>query len=93
MLDQAILERNDTELEGWLLDKVAAYVRQPRGSIRPDTPLTEYGLDSVYALTLVGDIEDHLGLSLDPTVMWDFPTVHALTAELIRVKRQTPSHS
>ncbi|KHJ61489.1 acyl carrier protein (plasmid) [Burkholderia glumae] len=89
MQDPTIPERNDTRLESWLIDKVAAYVRQPRDAILPDRPLTEYGLDSVYALTLIGDIEDHLGLRLEPTVIWDFPTVSALSAELIRVQRET----
>ncbi len=38
----------------------------------------------MYALTLVDDIEDYLGLSLDPTVMWDHPTIAALTHNLLQ---------
>lgn len=93
MLVQPTLERNNTELEGWLIAKIATYVKLPRELIQPDKALTDYGLDSVYALTLVGDIEDHLSLQLNPTLMWDFPTVHALTAELNRILRQVPACS
>ena len=71
-------------LHSWLAARIAAYVQRSPEEIKPEVPLTEYGLDSVYALTLVGDIEDYLGLSLDPTVMWDHPTIAALTHNLLQ---------
>jgi len=72
-------------LQEWLAGRVATYVQRTPEEIKTDVPLSEYGLDSVYALTLSGDIEDHLGLSLDPTVMWDHPTIAALTQALLRL--------
>lgn len=72
------------DLRTWLAARVAAYVQHPAHEIQPDVPLAEYGLDSVYALTLTGDIEDHLGLAVDPTIMWDHPTIDALTRVLLR---------
>jgi acyl carrier protein len=36
-------------------------------------------MDSVYALVLCGDIEDMYGVSVDPTLAWDYPTVAAIT--------------
>jgi acyl carrier protein len=93
MLDQTAAEQSETAVEAWLTERIATYVRQPRDAIQPETPLTEYGLDSVYALTLIGDIEDYLGLQLDPTIMWDFPSVRALTTELVRIKCEASSYS
>jgi acyl carrier protein len=72
-------------LQAWLAGRVATYVQRTPEEIKIDVPLSEYGLDSVYALTLSGDIEDHLGLALDPTVMWDHPTIAALTQALLRL--------
>lgn len=72
-------------LQEWLISRVAAYVQRSPGEIKADVPLSDYGLDSVYALTLSGDIEDHLGLSLDPTLMWDHPTIAALSEALLRL--------
>jgi acyl carrier protein len=72
-------------LQAWLTERVAKYVQRAPEEIKPDVPLTEYGLDSVYALTLSGDIEDHLGVSVDPTLMWDHPTINALTQALIQL--------
>jgi acyl carrier protein len=72
-------------LQEWLTSRVAAYVQRTPEEIKANVPLSDYGLDSVYALTLSGDIEDHLGLSLDPTVMWDHPTIAALSEALLRL--------
>jgi acyl carrier protein len=72
-------------LQGWLAERVATYVQKAPEDIKPNVPLAEYGLDSVYALTLSGDIEDHLGLVLDPTLMWDHPTIAALTQILLQM--------
>jgi acyl carrier protein len=72
-------------LQEWLARRVATYVQKAPEEIKTDVPLAEYGLDSVYALTLSGDIEDHLGLTLEPTLMWDHPTIDALAQVLLQM--------
>ncbi|WP_239134548.1 acyl carrier protein [Rugosimonospora africana] len=54
---------------------VARHVERPPMEIDRDVPLSEYGLDSVYVLALCADIEDHWGVSVEPTLMWDYPTI------------------
>jgi acyl carrier protein len=70
-------------LTGWLIDRVAVYLKRAPSEIDPVVPLAEYGLDSVAALSLCGDIEDEFTLVLDPTVAWDYPTVDALARHLV----------
>ena len=79
-----LIEHSSATLRPWLTGRVAAYVQRPVDEIEAHVPLAEYGLSSVYALTLTGDIEDHLGVVVDPTMMWDHPTIDALTAALLR---------
>ena len=67
-----------TTVQAWLEGRVVAYGKVDAGSFTPDTPLAELGLDSVYALTLCGDIEDEFGLDVDPTIVWDHPTIRDL---------------
>jgi acyl carrier protein len=81
----AKLNQSFEDLQVWLAGRVATYVQRAPEEIKADVPLSEYGLDSVYALTLSGDIEDYLGLTLDPTLMWDHPTISALTQVLFRM--------
>lgn len=82
-MNDIISEHPVDKLQHWLTGQVAEYVRRNPDDIRPDVPLSEYGLDSVFALALTGDIEDHLGLTLEPTVMWDYPTLNELSKVLV----------
>ncbi|CAM5421566.1 phosphopantetheine-binding protein [Streptomyces avidinii] len=41
-----------TEVRAWLRECVATYVRLPAEDIDENLPLSEYGLDSVYVLSL-----------------------------------------
>ncbi|OZM72936.1 polyketide synthase [Amycolatopsis antarctica] len=69
------MENTATELRGWLVERVADYVELPAEQIRHDVELSEYGLDSVSALTVCTDIEDRFGVSIEPTALWDHPTI------------------
>jgi acyl carrier protein len=69
-------------LERWLTGRIAAYGDVDPATVRPDSPLADLGLDSVFALTLCGDVEDEFGVDVDPTIAWDHPTLGALAAEL-----------
>ncbi|HVQ91262.1 MAG TPA: acyl carrier protein [Mycobacteriales bacterium] len=66
----------------WLIERVAFYLETPAGEVHPDARFVELGLDSVYALTLCGDIEERYDLSVEPTLAWDYPTVNALAGHL-----------
>lgn len=69
-------------IQVWLLDRVAYYLECAPADIDKSAQLTELGLDSVYALNLCGDVEDHFRLVVEPTMAWDHPTVEAITAYL-----------
>lgn len=66
----------------WLVDRVAYYLELTPADIDAGVELAELGLDSVYALTLCGDVEDRFGLVVEPTMAWDHPTIDAITAHL-----------
>ncbi len=66
------------ELTRWIQECISEHVGRPAAEIRPDLPFATLGLDSVYAFVIIAQIEDHLELSLDPTVIWDRPTLREL---------------
>jgi acyl carrier protein len=61
-------------LTDWLIARIAVYLRRDPREIDPTEPLASYGLDSVAALSLCGDVEEDFDLVLDPTAAWDYPT-------------------
>ncbi len=74
-LDQAGLS---DWISGWLVRELKL------GSAAPDRDATfiAYGMDSVHAMMLVGDLEDLLNRRLPPTLAWDHPTANKLAAHL-----------
>jgi acyl carrier protein len=73
---------NVIPIQDWLIERVAAYVERPAADIDPAVHLAEYGMDSVYALGLCGDIEAMYDIEVDPTLAWDHPTISAITDHL-----------
>ncbi|WP_433755129.1 acyl carrier protein [Nocardia sp. CA-135398] len=73
-------------IEYWLVARVADYTNRAPHEVDPTTPLAELGMDSVSAVSLCGEIEDRWPLDLDPTMVFDYPTIadiaDYLTAEL-----------
>ena len=68
-------EVSPESIELWLTNLVARHIERSPMEIDRDVPLSEYGLDSVYVLALCADIEDHWSVSVEPTLMWDYPTI------------------
>jgi len=59
----------------WLTARLAAYLEVPVATIDPMVPLAELGVDSARAMSLVGDVEDHFDIEVDPTMIFDYPTL------------------
>jgi acyl carrier protein len=76
------------ELHGWIIERVAFYADQDAADIDPAAPITSYRLDSVSALALCGDLEDHLGTPIDPIVIWEAQTVADLAERVGQVLAQ-----
>lgn len=64
-------------------------MRLEEGSVATDRNLAEYGLDSIAALTIAGDLEDELGVELPPTLLWDYPSIDDLANYLLAVANPT----
>jgi [acyl-carrier-protein] S-malonyltransferase len=67
-------------LRAWLTERLARYLG--RTDIAADVAFAEYGIDSLVALNLYGDVEEELGLPVDVTVVLDYPTVAELAEHL-----------
>ncbi|MFD7962776.1 acyl carrier protein [Streptomyces zaomyceticus] len=85
------IEQEPTATRAWLAARVAEHLRMSPADLSPDTPLSEYGLDSVYALSVAADLEDRLGVTVDPTVLWDNPTLNALCTAVERPAPTAPA--
>ncbi|MFB4319645.1 acyl carrier protein [Actinomadura sp. 21ATH] len=73
------------ELRMWLIDQVAFYLDKPAEGIDPRVELARYGVDSVYAISIVSDIEDHLQVEVDVAEARRRGTVDTLTDYLLEL--------
>ncbi len=65
-------------LQAWLITRVAALLQTPGAPIDPHAPLQSLGLDSLAAVTLSGELEEHLGRKVEPTIVYSHPTIEQL---------------
>lgn len=69
-------------LQTWVIGWLSRELKIPPRDINVQENLLVYGVDSVSAIMLAGDLEDFLGRRLSPTLLWDHPTVASLVRHL-----------
>ncbi|MET9641893.1 phosphopantetheine-binding protein, partial [Streptomyces virginiae] len=73
----------DTELETWLRRRIAELARMSSGDeISAHEPLAAYGLSSIDAVALAGELGALLGRKVSPTVAYEFPTLREILDHL-----------
>ena len=81
----AAIEPTPENIRSWLIGRVADYLDEPPETIDPVAPLADYGLDSVYAFALCGEIEDTFCVAVEPTLIWDVETLVDLADRIVEL--------
>ncbi len=92
MTESTLQEHSLEEIRAWLTERVAEMLETPATEVDPDRSLADYGLDSVSAFTVIADVEDHFGLFIEPTLLWDHPSVNGVSEALLaELKKAGPA--
>jgi acyl carrier protein len=78
--------RNSDEICAWIVAYVTELLEVEPDAIDPTVPFESYGLDSSAVVGMTGELEDWLGQELDPTLIYDYPTINALSKYLAMEK-------
>jgi amino acid adenylation domain-containing protein len=78
-------------IQRWLSAALAERLGDASVEIDIAAPFASYGLDSVDVVSMIGDLEDWLGRSLDSTLTWDYPSVSALADYLAGAAQPAPA--
>ncbi|MBI3969232.1 MAG: aminotransferase class I/II-fold pyridoxal phosphate-dependent enzyme [Chloroflexi bacterium] len=70
------------ELSSLLANRLARSLSLSPSAIDLRKPLAEFGLDSLEAVRLTGELEEWVERRLAPTLVWDYPTIEALATYL-----------
>ena len=66
----------------WLIAWTARVAELDPAEVDPSEPLSSYGLTSIEAVLLSGELEDWIGLQLPPTLTQEYFTVEMLAEHL-----------
>lgn len=70
------------EIQEYLVSYLAELLEIEPDDIEISTPFARYRLDSVVSVALIGDLEEWLERELKPTLVYDYPTIEALSQYL-----------
>ena len=66
----------------WVTDYLAEVLEVDRSSIAPNVELEALGLNSALVVSMLGDLEEWLGVEISPSVVFDYPTIDAMSGYL-----------
>ncbi len=69
-------------IKNWLVQKLILQFELSPAHIDFNKPITSYGLDSKDAINLSGELEEWLGKTFSPSLIWKYPTIESLSAYL-----------
>ena len=69
-------------IQQWLIQELSRRLKIAPDDIGIREPFARFGLDSIGAVGLSGELETWLGRRLDPTLAYDYPSVASLAAHL-----------
>ncbi|MBW4427885.1 MAG: acyl carrier protein [Nostoc desertorum CM1-VF14] len=74
--------RTAAEIQAWTISYLGELLEVDPEEVDITIPFDRYGLDSSAAIGLTGDLEDWLGSEVDPTLLYDYPTIEGLVNHL-----------
>ena len=81
---QSTTSRSAEEIQQWLVDYLAQLLDESPDSIDVTIPFQDFALDSATAIGMTGDLESWLGRKVDPTLVYDYPTIEQFSKCLER---------
>jgi len=76
--ESSIPRRSRADIRSWLTAYLAFLLEEEPQSINTELSFDSHGIDSAAAVSLVGDLEEWMGIELDPTIVYDYPSVTQL---------------
>jgi acyl carrier protein len=69
-------------ISAWVTNYLAKVLQVDPSSISPTDELESLGLNSALVVSMLGDLEDWLGVEISPAVVFDHPTIDAMSGFL-----------
>ena len=74
---------SETEIRDWCLAYLSRTVDNLSIPIGPDIPFPQMGLDSATSAYFIVELEEWVGVELEPELVFDYPTVDELARHIV----------
>lgn len=71
------------EIESYISNKIAQILHVSENQIDCSQPFETYGIDSITAVRMVGELEDYLDVDLPSSLLWEYNNIEKLSKYLI----------
>ncbi len=82
-------EQGAAEIQQWIVAHLAKQLDIKPIEVDVALSFERYGLDSLSAMKLVGDLEDWLDCELSMTLLYDYPTIERIAQYLAQEHRHS----
>ncbi|GAB1543926.1 hypothetical protein NUACC21_66020 [Scytonema sp. NUACC21] len=80
--ERRIESKSAAEIQAWIVSYLAAQMEIDPDEVEVTIPFDSYGIDSLATVGMSDDLQGWLGRKLKPTLLYDYPTVEALSQHL-----------
>ena len=67
---------SEVELKEFLVERVSSALRIKKNDLDPDMAFSKYGLESIDSVILAMEIEEEIGIPLEPSLLWEYNTIN-----------------
>ena len=78
----SVSSKSVIEIQEWIVAYLAELLEVDSDAVDVKIPFDRYGLDSSAAIGMTGELENWLGYSIDPTLIYDYPTIESFAQHL-----------
>lgn len=76
-------------IEDWLIKNISEELSIPLEEVDVTKPFSSYELDSVTMIGLSGELESFIGLKINPTATYEYPTIEKLSTYLLMLLKKS----
>jgi len=73
---------NKESIQSWFLTNLAQKLKIDINEIDVQASFMDYGVSSIVMVEIEGELEEWLEVELDPTLLWDHPSIESLAEYL-----------
>jgi acyl carrier protein len=75
---------DEAAIRNWLVDRLAKRLKMAPADIDASKPFADYGLDSIVAVQVAGELEKLVEMRLSPGLLFEYPAIDDVAAFLAK---------